>query len=59
MDAGLLIVWAGEGDAPSAVNVGNERIELPDEQREPFAHERAHVLVSLNMGWKVFIGRGE
>jgi len=65
MGAGLLkpnVIWTGEGEAPSAVNVGNVFIgELPDEktQRKGFACEQAHVLVELGWGWKTYSGRGE
>lgn len=77
MDAGLLagtkaakakdptsnpnVIWSLETEAPIAVNVGAERIELPDDaaQRAGFFHDRGHVLVSLGMGWKQYIGRGE
>lgn len=56
------VIWKAEHEAPRAVNVGAERIdELPDDaaQRLGFFHDRAHVLVSLGMGWKSYIGRGE
>lgn len=64
MDGELLttpnVIWTGDAQAPTAVNVGNERIELPDDaaQRKGFAHERGHMLIALGMGWETYIGKG-
>lgn len=60
-DADANVIWTGDAPAPTAVECGGQRIELPDDdvQREGFFCEAAHVLLSLQWGWKRFIGRGE
>ena len=77
MDAGLLagtstakakdptsapnVIWRGDTEPPSAVNVGNLFIDgLPDEaaQRAGFHSEHAHVLVAAMGDYKAFIGKG-
>ena len=77
MDAGLLagtstakakdptsapnVIWRGEAEPPSAVNVGNLFIgDLPDgaAQRAGFHSEHAHVLISAMGDYKAFIGKG-
>lgn len=77
MDAGLLagtkaakvkdptsapnVIWRGEAEPPSAVNVGNLFIgNLPDEpaQRAGFYSEHAHVLISAMGDYKAFHGKG-
>lgn len=63
MGAGLLkpnVIWTGEGEAPTAVNVGNVFIgELPDDkaQRAGFYHEQAHVLIGAFNGYKAYRGK--
>lgn len=55
-------IWTAEHEAPHRVFVGNTPpIEMPDDktQRKGFFSDRAHVLVSLGMGWKIFNVRGE
>lgn len=67
MDGELLapnVIWTGEGEPPTAVNVGNTFIgPLPDAatQRAGFTvtSEEAALLCATFNGYKTFIGRGE
>ena len=67
MGAGLLetpnVIWTGEGNPPSAVNVGNEFIgPLPDAaaQRKGFhvAPQHLALLCSPVNGYKAFVSKG-
>lgn len=68
MDSGLLkekpnVIWTGEGEPPSAVNVGNTFIgPLPEgaKQRKGFTvtSEECALLCATFNGYKVFVGKG-